>query len=228
MTFNSLRKLLVLELERYWSFPVAEIVFGISMFALWNRQQFAEYSQLWYAYVYVPTFLILIVGLTTTRSFAGSISSREMNTLLSYPIRRSTIFMAKLITNLLVPVMLFSAAVLFAVPFLGLNIFEPAILCSVALSMSLIIKSEMMSVFAFVLVFFGLEFSLGFLQPPYQYLNFSIGSGVIFNYLTSLFHSGLGKIALQDFTIAFGFPILTSSILTIGSFVYFRWKMQLD
>lgn len=239
MSPHSLRRLLILELERYWNFPVAEVIFAIAMFAFWNRQLRAD--QLGLSYVYVPIFLIFIVGVTTARSFAGSIGSREMITLLSYPLERRSIFVAKFIVNLLMPFALFAVVVLFTNPILGLNILEPEIyvtmtilfvhtlfLCSVAMLISLAVKSETMSVFAFVLSLFGFEFSLVFLESPYVYLTLVGGHNVIFEYLTSLFNSTYSRYAFQDFTLAFAFPLATSAVVLIASFIYFQWIMQLD
>lgn len=247
MNLKSRVRLLLLEFEEYWDFPILEIVLLATMFALLNSPIADLHLSL---RMYIPVFLIMIVGVIIPRSFAGSLRNREIVVLLSYPLKRWSIFLSKFLVNYLMLSAIFSFVVFLDVPLLGLSPLNPEIyvaililciqllfLCAVATAISLTVKNEVISVFVFILLFFGLEFSLVAFEPPYKYLTLAEGSNVIFTYLTDLITRASrppflsppsSKFTFQDFTLAFASPLLTSAILLIAAFIYFQWIMQID
>ena len=189
----------------------------------------------------VTIFSIFIVGALFSRSLAGSISKREMVVLLSYPVKRWSVLLSKFIVNFLTLFALFGAVFLFNIPILALDPLEPALyislmilflqllfLCTVSMALSLTIKTETMSVLSSILLLFGFDIAATGLKPPYRYLSFTSGGGLLFDYFTGLFYGAVSRFTFQDVVLAFSFPVLTSVLLLVLSFIYFQWIMQID
>lgn len=240
---SSFGRLIILELEEYWGFPLFEIVLFAALLSVLNRLTYsAGYLDL-NVYTHSFGFLlhILIVGVIVSRSFAGSINKREIVVLLSYPVRRWAVLLSKIVTSCFVVFGAYAFAVLIDIPLLGLNPFQPApyilmaiifvrtlFLCTVVMFMSIALKNEMISMFVFTLLFIGLEFTLETFEDPYPYLTSMKGNEVMYDYLTSFFYPMGAHFTAQEFNIALGFPLLTSLILIIISLIYFQWMMQID
>ncbi|MDH5770720.1 MAG: ABC transporter permease [Candidatus Bathyarchaeota archaeon] len=242
---TSLGRLTILELEQYWSFPVFEIVLFTALLAIQNVASTRINS---YVRDGGLIYLILITATIVSRSFAGSIGRREIKTLLSYPIKRWEILLAKFITNLLIVFGILAFVVFLNIPLLGLDLFNIEIyiliailfiqlfyLCTIATTISAVVKNEALSIFVFIFLLFGLEFSLGPSEAPYKYFTLFKGNEVMFGYITFLLRppqSPFGFVeppfTFQEFTTALGYPLLTSVILLIILLIYFQWIMQID
>lgn len=239
---SSLGRLIILELEEYWSFPVFELVVFTALLALLSTEGLRSYifgSGLLYH--------ILIVATIIPRSFAGSMSHREIVTLLSYPVKRWKLLSSKIVTNLLMIVAVFAFAVSLNIPLLNLSTQNPDIyvtiavifiqllyLSTIVMTISLALKNEVLSVFTSILLLFGLEFSLKTFGAPLKYFTLFEGNNVIFNYLAFIIHppsSGYpvpSPFTFEEFAIALGYPLLTSAILLAILFIYFERVMQID
>jgi ABC-type transport system involved in multi-copper enzyme maturation permease subunit len=236
-------RLLTLELQTYWSFPALELVIFTALLSILNNPPFFGGYQQLNSGIYGLGILLqmLIIGVLVPRSFAGSISRRETNVLLSYPTKRTILLASKIAASFLVFFGALSLGVLFNVYLLGVSYFELApyvliavisvqilFLCGLSLFISLLLKNEVLSIFAFLLIMFGLEFNpaatSGFLSNFTQIRS----NNVMFQYLTTILYGSKATVTLGDFGIAIGFPLLTGLALIAASFIYFRWVLQLD
>jgi ABC-type transport system involved in multi-copper enzyme maturation permease subunit len=239
---SSFGRLIILELEEYWGFPLFEIVLFAALLSILNRITTLHYRQLdVYTWGFGTLLHILIVGVIVPRSFAGSINKREIVVLLSYPVKRWAVLSSKIITSCFVVFGAYALAVLIDIPLLSLNPFQPApyilmaiifirtlFLCTVVMLISIALKNETISMFVSTLLFLGLEFTLTTFEDPYPYLTSMKGNEVMYDYLTSFFYPMRAHFTAQEFNIALGFPLLTSLILIVISLIYFQWMMQID
>lgn len=242
-TRTMLARLIMLELETYWGFPVFELVIFTALISILNNPPiFGGYEQI-NSGIYGLGILLqmLIIGVLVPRSFAGSISRRETNALLSYPIKRTILLASKIIASFLVFFVALSIGVLINVYLLGVSYFEPApyvlmaiigvqvlFLSSLSIFISLLLKNEVLSIFTFLLIMLGLEFNpssaSGFLSNFTQIRS----NNTMFQYLTNILYGNRATPNMGDFNIALGFPLLTGLALIAASFIYFRWRLQLD
>ena len=247
---SMLAKLMTLELEAYWSFPVFELVLFTSLLSILNRpfQPFSSHEfnvPLLNDGIYGLGILlqILIIGVLIPRSFAGSINRRETNVILSYPVKRKTLLASKILTNFLLFFGLLSLGVLINTYLLGLSYFELApyvliaiigiqvlFLCGLSIFISLLLKNEVISIFAFLLIMLGLEFNPMAMSGFASNLTQIRSNDVMFQYLVGVLY---GKnpgytYTFQDFSTALGFPLLIGLLLIVASFIYFQWVLQID
>jgi len=242
---SSFGKLMLMEVEAYWSFPVFELVLFAALLSVLNRVasfNTSGYYELNHGFYGLGILLqILTIGVIIPRTFAGSINRGEMLVLLSYPTRRWTILLSKLFTNIIILTAVLGFGVLLNSLLLGVSFLEPApyVLIAViaiqvlfwsALSsfISIMIKNEAVSVFVFLLLMFGLEFNPMALSGSYTYLTQLRSNNVMYNYLTSVFYHTPSLFTYQDFMTAITFPITVSLILIVLSLIYFEKVMQFD
>ncbi len=227
MRLKSFLRLCVLEFEEYWRFPIFELVLLAAMLVLLNYETNATYSLTTNS----RFLLIMIVGVVVPRSLAGSINSGETTVYLSYPVKRGNLLAAKFLVNFVLIFGLFTFAASLYIPLIDyslqgalMNAFilfvQILFLCAAATAMSFLIKNETISAFAFILAFFGLEFSVASAQAPYKYFSFQMGADVIRYYPL--------RFTFQDLAAALILPLLLSGIFLLITFVYFRWIMQID
>jgi len=232
-------RLILIEFEQYWNFPAFELVLFAALFSVLNRYPSSPGN---YFMSVGPMVQILVISVLIPRSFAGSFSRREMNVLLSYPVKRWEILASKTVTAFLV----FFGALVFAfllyVPLSAISLFSDeiytvlgvvalhtAFLVSTAIFISLAIKNEAMSAFFLVLTLLGLEFTLTTSQEPYRYFALTKGGDVLWAWTWKSLHPSFPReVAFGQFSIALAYPLVTSILLIVASFIYFKWIMQLD
>lgn len=241
---SSFARLMLIEVEAYWNFPVFELVLFTALLSVLNRPAgfTSGYFELNHGFYGLGILLqMLIIGIIIPRTFAGSINSRQVVVLLSYPIKRWTILLSKLLTNFIVLTAALSLGVILNSSLLGLSLLEPAIYillgviaiqvlfwCALSMFISIMLKNEAVSVFVFLLLMFGLEFNPLATSGTYAYLTQLRSNNVMYNYLTSMFYRTTSLFTFQDFTTAIVFPVSISLILIILSVVYFEKVMQVD
>ncbi|MEM1673366.1 MAG: ABC transporter permease [Candidatus Bathyarchaeia archaeon] len=241
MNLKSLFRLIIWELEENWSFPILEIVISAAIFSILNQPithlEFeTRYRNLISNMGITHLILILIVGAVFSRSFAGSLSRGEIKTLLSYPIKRWILFLSKFYTNFIVIFAVYVAVFSLHIPLLALSPFEPIfyvlltslllhlmLLCAVAIFLSLMIKNEIISFLASILLPLGLEVIAG----NDKFLSFYGRFELFFNYFEQLTRGRLPEIAFQDVVLVISLPIFISVLLFTLSFIYFS-NMQVD
>jgi len=241
-------RLIIWELEEYWSFPIPEIIIFIAVFSLLGYTPAPTSFSMRYwllenSLTRTPIFLILIVGVLFSRSLAGSIGNREMIVLLSFPVKRWHIFLSKLIVNFLMIFIIFGSILMSNIPLLALSPLEPAayislmilllqllFLSSVTIVMSLITKNGIASILTSILLLYGLEFALCDEPTPLKCFSLDGGVRIMFDYLVRVFYPlpRGGRFTYIDFILALLFPLLTSITLIISAFIYFQWIMEID
>lgn len=192
-----------------------------------------------------PTFLTIIVGAFFARNVAGKFDSREMITLLSYPVKRLSVILSKFLINFLTFYVVAGSILFLDAILLGLNPLEPApyisllvllinllFICSVALTVSLLLKRGAMAALCTYLLLYGLELVSASIKAPYNgYFSQTLGGNIMFDYMIKTFYPIYAKsfeVAPKVFFSAFLFQFLTSILLLLGSFIYFQRIMQLD
>jgi ABC-type transport system involved in multi-copper enzyme maturation permease subunit len=240
---------MMVEFEAYWSFPVFELVLFVSLLSILNMPFQPTFS------LFRPSVLnngiyglgimlqMLVIGVLMSRSFAGSLGRRETNVLLSYPVKRTTLLASKFLVNFLLFFGLLAFGVAVNSYLLGLSFLEPApylligvigvqvfFLCSLSLFVALLLKSEVISIFAFLLLMSGLEFSPVATGGWAKNLTQIASNGTMYQYLvTALYGKTSGyTYTFQDFSTALSFSLLTGLLLLALSLIYFRWGLQID
>jgi ABC-type transport system involved in multi-copper enzyme maturation permease subunit len=188
-------------------------------------------------------FQITFIAVFFSKSVADQIEKREILILLSHPVKRTSILLAKFLTNITVILLIFAAITFTKGLLMGLGPFHPAhyialltiliqtlFFSAISLACSTFSKSAWASIILPTITFFALAFSFP-QKSTYNYLSPTMGMQIIFQYLTALFIPNQGlSLNLpteQEFQGAIFFPIATSIFLLLISFAYFR-KMEVD
>ncbi len=244
MTLKKLKRLVVWELEEYWSFPVLEFVIFAAVIAALNLPVRATYFEERYlnlgsSMAFIFVFLIFTTGSLFARSFAGSLSKGEMKTMFSYPLERTSVFISKFISNFLMLSVIFAAVYSLNVPLLALDLSEPMLyvslaamviqlifLCTVATAISLVTRNEIVTFLAHVLFFFGTEALAG----EHKLLSSNGRFEIFFNYFLKIYHglSFSSNVSSEEVALAVIIPLLASALLFVGSLFYFSRVMEID
>lgn len=232
---EKLFQLMLWELEEIWRFPALEFVVGVAVFFGLNTPRF----DITYTFVNFLLCLmqVIIVATFYARSVAACIEKREILVLLSHPVKRTSLFLSKFLTNLLVIFLIFGSVVVAGAPlmllepwdikvFIGLMIVFINVLFLSALSFtsSLILRSTWAGTILPIMVFFGLaygipqEFNFPKAIPP-------TGNYVIFDYLSKT--STFCQYTFEEFIVALASPIIISIVFLLVAFLHFR-RMEID
>ncbi|MCW4010436.1 MAG: ABC transporter permease [Candidatus Bathyarchaeota archaeon] len=247
MTHKSILALMRWELKEYFSFPVFEIVLFIAVFSILNTSSilpvYAErYSNLHWGIQNIFFYLTISICAVFSRSFAGAFSKNEIKTLLSYPIKRSSLFFAKYLTMFLTLLIIYASVWASQLYIQALSPLEPMfwvsllaiipeilLLSTITVAIALVVKNEVVSIFASVLLLYGLA------NLESGGISLLIATGrykALFGYFSILTHGRLpiGMMYVhppEDVVIAFLAPLLISIILLAMSIAYFK-RMQID
>jgi ABC-type transport system involved in multi-copper enzyme maturation permease subunit len=184
----------------------------------------------------------LVAGALFAHSYAGSISKGETKLMLSYPVKRSELFLSKftalfiVVFAIYVPmytvhIYLDSTAAFSPLIFLTMFglLLELMLTCSVAVGISMLTKSAMLSIVATVLLLFGLDNILG-----YRHILSAQGRVFyLFQYFGEQLHVPkpfLGDLVVttNEALLAVLVPIAVFVLLIGGSFVYFTRYLEVD
>jgi ABC-type transport system involved in multi-copper enzyme maturation permease subunit len=241
-------RLIIWEIEEYWDFPILELVAATAVFSILNWSSAFITSEFRYRILgsmgtgstmfYMSFFLCLTAGVVFSHTFAGSISKDETKMLLSYPVKKWWLLLSKFITNLFMFFIIYAAATFINIPLLALSPFEPMLyvtfasifiqltfLCSIAMTLSLMLKNEVASILTSILLFLGIE---AFAANRNNILSFIVRHDIIFRFFEQIFHNITTGVVPQDFLIALALPVLVSILLLTLSFLYFNYVMELD
>jgi ABC-type transport system involved in multi-copper enzyme maturation permease subunit len=247
---NMARKFLNLmrwELEEYLSLPLLSFLIASSIIATlsnsgFGRMEAIPYSNLFYGSGTVLLVLGLVAGTLFARSYAGSISRGEAKLMLSYPVKRSELFFSKFAALFLVVLAIYipvytvhiyldniaAVSPLVFITLFGL-LLQLMLVCSVAVGISMLTKSAMLSIIATVLLLFGLDNILGF-------RHILSAQGRVFyllQYFGEQIHGmvpflGEPVVTTNDMLLAVLVPIAVFAVLIGGSFVYFTHYLEVD
>ena len=252
--------LILWEFEESFSFPVFEILIFVAVLFLigfasqsmcpyrisisvpeMSLNEYLEYSLSGCAFI-----SMFFTGFLFARNVAGKFSNREMKTLLSYPVKRRDLFLSKFFANFIVLYLLFGSVLVFDAVLAGFSVFSPLVgftlfslliglmfLCSVSMTISLLIKNEALSFFGVFFLIYGLEYYVSGLKKPYNTcFSVSQGSVNIAAYLLRLYYSGKASlfsyITFKMFLLSLVFQISIIVVLMVVSFIYFVYFLEVD
>jgi ABC-type transport system involved in multi-copper enzyme maturation permease subunit len=231
---KKLLQLMHWELEEIWRFPALELFVAIVVFFALNTPR----SDITYTFSNFQLFIIqvILVAVFYARSVASCIEKREILVLLSNPIKRTSLFLSKFLTNLLIIFLICASVVvagsylMFLEPwdtkvFIGLLIvfINILFLSTLSFTSSLILKTTWGGTILPVIIYFGLAFGIP-QSADFPRVIPPTGSNVIFDYLTRTAYS---QYTFEEFIVALAFPIIASTILLLAAFLYFR-RMEID
>ncbi|MCL2173184.1 MAG: ABC transporter permease subunit [Candidatus Bathyarchaeota archaeon] len=239
---GQLRKLLVWELEECFAFPMLEVILvGVVLTvltpAIIEVSSAFSYNNLLSGIQTIFLFLIFIAGVLFCHSYAGGISRGETKMILSYPVQRSKLFLAKFIALFAVLSAVYIGVFALQISLLALNPFEPMfyaslllvflqlfLVCTISTMLSVVTKNEVLSILASALLLFGIE-SIASNEGLVTFTGrFTMG----FAFFDQHFHSELSLMPMFDVLVSIFVVLGVSVLLFIFSYVYFTRKMEID
>jgi ABC-type transport system involved in multi-copper enzyme maturation permease subunit len=239
---GQLRKLLVWELEECFAFPMLEVILIIAVLtvltpAITEVSPVFSYDNLTAGIQTIFLFIIFIAGVLFCHSYAGSISRGETKMVLSYPVQRGKLFLAKFIALFTVLSVVYIGVFAFQIYLLALNPFEPMfyvsllllmlqllLVCSISTVLSVVTKNEVLSILASALLLFGIESIASSGSLATFTGRFTTG----FTFIRQYVHGGLSSIPLIDGLFSVFVVGGLSVLLLVFSYVYFTRKMEID
>jgi len=233
------------EIEEYLSLPLLAFLAASAVIATLSYTYFSApspYYNLFWGSGTVLLILALVAGAFFARSYAGSIGRGETKLMLSYPVKRSALFLSKFTTLFLVVFVIYIPVYYLHVYIDGIAAFDPLVFlalfglllelmlaCSVAIGISIVTKSEIMSILATVLLLFGLDSILG-------WNNVLSAQGRVYyllQYFGEQLHGTLPIPSTYGVTadgtlLAVLLPIIVFAVLIGGSYLYFTRVMEVD
>ncbi len=239
---SQLRRLLVWELEESFGFPMLEVILVIAVLtvltpAIIEVSPVSSYVNLSSGIQPIFLFLIFIAGVLFCHSYAGGISRGETKMVLSYPVQRSKLFLAKFISLFTVLSIVYVGVFALQIPLLVLNPFEPIfyaslllvllqlfLVCIISTVLSVVTKNEVLSILASALLLFGIESVASSDSLVSLTGRFTTG----FTFARQYIYGGLSSTPLTDRLFSV-FAVGGISVLLFAfSFVYFTRKMEID
>jgi ABC-type transport system involved in multi-copper enzyme maturation permease subunit len=177
-----------------------------------------------------------------SRSFAGSIGRGETKLLLSYPVKRWQLFLSKFMAMFFAVFFIYGAAYSVHLYLDSLSLLEPMFyltlfvfllqlmfVCVVTVAISMLVKNEIMSLFASILLLLGFDNIVGI----QSYISTHGRFRVLFGYFGELTHETppFGDtfiVTADDVLVAILGPVLVFAVLIVLSFVYFVRFMEVD
>jgi len=243
---NAFFRLVLWEIENSLSLPVLSLIVASAILAvLVQSTSITEFSH-YYGDLSTGArtiFLILTFVACTlfSHSFAGSFGRGDLKRMLSYPVKRWQIFISKFLALSLIIFGVYASAYAMNLYINAISLLEPMFyvslfaiflqllfVCAVSVGVSMIAKSEFMSIVVSFLLIFGLDNSFSFdnLTSIGRFRN-------IFGYFEPITHPGapsgsLAAVTFDQFAGSIVFPLLTAVVVLGIVFVYFTRKMEVD
>jgi ABC-type transport system involved in multi-copper enzyme maturation permease subunit len=233
------------ELEEYVSLPLLAFLVASAIIATLSYAYFGAptvYYNLFFGSGTVLLIMALVAGAFFARSYAGSIGKGETKLMLSYPVKRSELFLSKFTALFLVVFAIYVPVYYLHVYIDGMTAFDPLVFltlfglvlelmlsCSVAVGISMATKNEIMSILATVLLLFGLDSILGYNNP----LSAQGRVYYLLQYVGQQLHGTLpipanSGVTANDTLMAVFVPIAAFVVLIGGSYGYFTRVMEVD
>jgi ABC-type transport system involved in multi-copper enzyme maturation permease subunit len=239
---GQLRRLLIWELEECFAFPMLEVILVIAIFTVLTPA-IIEFSSA-YSYYNLTSgiqpiflFIIFVTGVLFCHSYAGGISRGETKMVLSYPVQRSKLFLAKFIALFTVLSVVYIGVFALQVPLLALNPFEPMfyasillvllqllLVCTISTALSVVTKNEVLSILASALLLFGVES----VASSGSLVTFTGRFTSGFTFARQYLYGGSSATPLTDGLFSVSAVGAVSVLLLIFSYVYFTRKMEID
>ena len=241
-------RLVLWEIENNLNLPLLALIISSAILAV--LVQSAEPSGTIHSYVNLNNgmnILFLILTLITcilfSRSFAGSFSKGELKRMLSYPVKRWHVFLSKIVAFNLIIFSIYAPVYTVNLYLNSISLLEPLyyaalfaiflqllFVCAISVSISMVTKSELISMVTSFLLFLGLD---NFFD------NNSVFSSIgrfkfILGYLEQITRTGPYQISpdvlitFEQFTSSIVFSLLTAIVGLTVVFIYFTRKMEVD
>ena len=239
---GQLRRLLIWELEESFAFPMLEVILVIAVLtvltpAIMEVSPASSYNNLTSGIQPIFLFLIFVTGVLFCHSYAGGISKGETKMILSYPVQRSKLFLAKFIALFTVLSIVYIGVFALQIPLLALNPFEPMfyaslilvllqlfLVCTISTALSVATKNEVLSILASALLLFGIE-SIASSESLVTFTGrFTTG----FTFVRQYVYGGLSSTPVIDGLFSVFVVGGISVLLLVFSYVYFTRKMEID
>ncbi len=246
---NQLRKLLAWELEEYLAFPMIEVVILIAICTVLTPSVIEtsatlSYSNLLSGIHTVFLFLIFVAAALFCHSYAGSLSKGETKLILSYPVQRSHLFLAKFIALFTVLFAVYAGVFALQIYLLALSPFEPLfyasllfvalqllLVCAISTALAIVTKNEMLSILVSALLLFGIENIAAHISLVSFTGRFTNGFAFVSQQVHGVLPSGAGvSVAptIGDTLLSLFVTIGLSAFLFVFSYVYYTRKMEID
>jgi len=239
---GQLRRLLIWELEECFAFPMLEVILIIAIVtvltpAIIEFSSASSYYNLTSGIQPIFLFIIFVTGVLFCHSYAGGISRGETKMVLSYPVQRSKLFLAKFIALFTVLSIVYIGVFALQVPLLALNPFEPMfyaslllvllqlfLVCTISTILSVVTKNEVLSILASALLLFGVES----VASSGSLVTFTGRFTSGFTFVRQYVYGGLSSTPLIDGLFSVFAVGAVSVLLFVLSYVYFTRKMEID
>lgn len=255
---NRFLELMSWEVRDNWAFPILEIIIALvivqtlSYTTLHHEYHGGPYNREFSRVFFTKPFFVLILSAAIVfgRSFGESIEKRKLIVLLSYPVSRTRLFLAKYLTNFLMIFLIFGLALLvegitlflfdgvippaawsFAFLYLSLEVFFTGALMTF---FTLATKRFGISILIFLVYMFGLQAWIPPGAGPISSIRLDVATSRSVDYLQSWYFNtlGLGIHGTGDWTdahfvTALAYMLGVGFVLFLASFFIMR-KMDLD
>ncbi len=239
-------RLFIWEIENHLSLPVLSLIVASAILAVLVQsttitKSIHDYSDLTTGANTIFLILTLVMCTLFSHSFAGSFGRGDLKRMLSYPVKRWQIFVSKVLALNLIIFGIYASAYSMNLYINAISLLEPMFyvslftiflqllfVCAISVGISMIAKSELISIVVSFLLIFGLDNSF------YSSIFSSMGRfSNIFGYFEQITHPGGRSVSLipptfEEFTGAIAFPLLTAVVTLVIVFVYFTRKMEVD
>jgi ABC-type transport system involved in multi-copper enzyme maturation permease subunit len=203
-----------------------------------------SYSNLLSGIHTVFLFLIFVAAALFCHSYAGSLSKGETKLILSYPVQRSHLFLAKFIALFTVLFAVYAGVFALQIYLLALSPFEPLfyasllfvalqllLVCAISTALAIVTKNEMLSILVSALLLFGIENIAAHISLVSFTGRFTNGFAFVSQQVHGVLPSGAGvSVAptIGDTLLSLFVTIGLSAFLFVFSYVYYTRKMEID
>ncbi|MCL1970586.1 MAG: ABC transporter permease [Candidatus Bathyarchaeota archaeon] len=240
-------RLILWEIENSLSLPVLSLIIASAILAVLVQSTSItgfthNYGDLYSGANTIFLVLTFVTCILFSHSFAGSFGRGDLKRILSYPVKRWQIFISKMLALNLAIFSIYASAYAMNLYINAISLLEPMFyvslftiflqllfVCAVSVGISMLAKSELISIVVSFMLIFGLDNAINF-----NNIFTSMGRfRNIFGYFEQLIHPGFHyashiTVTFEQFTGSIVFPLLTAVIVIGIVFVYFTRKMEVD
>jgi len=243
---RTFQRLVLWEIEECLNLPLLSLIIASAIIAVLvqtssNRALANSYINLYDGSSTIFLILTLIACTLFSHSFTGSLGKGELKRMLSYPVKRWQVFLSKVIAINLIVFGVYASAFTLNLYLSSLSVFEPLfyvslfvmflqllLVCAVGVAVSLITRSEVMSILTSFLLILGIDYNLG--------VNSYFSSQGRFRYIFGYFEQAVHNtsmaintpVTFEQVTLSIAIPIAVVAVALTAAFVYFTRKMEVD
>lgn len=239
-------RLLLCEAEGCLNLPVLSLIVASAIIAVLVQSSASRTLSNSYINLYdgASTIFLILTFVASTlfaNSFAGSLGRGEVKRMLSYPVKRWQVFLSKVVAIMVIVFGIYGSAFTLNLYLSALSVFEPLfyvslfvmflqllLVCSITIAVSMITKSEIMSILTSFLLILGLDYTLG----TDSYLSSQGRFSFIFGYFEQTMHDTnmviSTPVTVEQLSYSIAIPIMVALVALVATFVYFTQKMEVD